>query len=309
ITDKVTIRDATYTVGSGLSVTAESSNQVDLTSMTAYPTPAQTTRLQAALTPLSFPLTDQGNGLASGTMIVDAGLEEQPAFKVVVKSSGGGVAAEVDVGVSGPLTTGGPLEGVIAIAGLDQTVNSAGQPVFLDGSDSLGPLGLLYTWSHDDTSGLITLTDPNSAQTDFIAPPEDPPLPGGELVVNFTLTVSDGTNSHSDTMTVTLVQQAALPVDTCVVSEALYRSDKERWIVAGGCNLAEEQVIEVWLGNDTEKMLLIGKATVDAAGLWDIDTGNRGATENGSVPDPTIHTKIHVISSRGFESILNFDLK
>lgn len=310
ITDKVTIRDATYTIGSGLSVTAESSNQVDLTSMTAYPTQAQTTKIQAALTPLSFPLTDQGNGLASGIMIVDEGLEEQPAFNVVVKSSGGGgVSAEADVNVSGPLSTGGPLDGVVAIAGLDQTVNAKGQTVFLDGSYSLGLVDLSYIWTHDDTSGLITLTDPNSAQTEFLAPPEDPPLPGGILVVNFTLTVSDGVNSNSNTMTVTMVQKSALPVDTCVVTQAFYRENKERWVVEGGCDMAENQVIEVWLGNDTEKMLLIGKTVVDASGLWLIDTGNGGAADEGSIPDPTIHTKIHVISSRGFESILSFDLK
>lgn len=308
ITDEVMIRDTTYTIGSGLNVTAESSNQADLTSMTAYLIEAQEVRTDGVVTPPSFPLIDQGNGLATGGTTVVTGLEEQPAFKVMVKSGGGGIT-EAKVAVAGSTTTGGAMGGVLAIAGADLTVTANGQTVILNGSDSLGPLNLSYLWSHDDPSGRITLINPNSSQTSFVTPSEDPPLPGGKLVVNFTLTVSDGVNTDPDTMTVTMIQPASLPVDTCLVTQALYRSDKERWVVEGNCDLAAGQTIEVWLGNEINtKRVLIGKTLVDEVGLWAVDRGNRSATEDGSVPGPD-DTRIHVISSRGFEIIRAFTIE
>ncbi|MFQ5588631.1 MAG: hypothetical protein ACE5F7_07310 [Nitrospiria bacterium] len=307
ITDEVTIRDATFVVGEGLTVTAESSNQVDPAEITAYFTKAQEPRTISE--PPGFMLNDQGSGIASGVTTIAPGLVEQPGYKVLVKSKGGGTE-EANVVISGTPTTGGALQGVLAISGPDRTVTSNGQTVILNGSNSLGPLDLSYLWTHDDTSGRIMLMNPNTSQASFVTPSETPPLPDGKLIVNFTLTVSDGVVSHSDTMTMAMLQPTVMPVDTCLNISASYRSDKERWVVIGSCDLGENQAIEAWLGNEINpKMKLIGKTLVDEVGFWAIDPGNKSATANGSVPDPAVHTKVHVVSSRGFQGSVGFTMR
>jgi len=101
-----------------------------------------------------------------------------------------------------------------ANAGADQTVNE-GDTVTLTGLGSSDPeaQGLTYTWVQ--TSGpAVTLSDPHAAQPTFTAP--EGPLPSAQpgfaandapapAVLQFSLTVSDGTNTSSvDTVTITV---------------------------------------------------------------------------------------------------------
>jgi len=304
VSDELTIKEATYIVGSGLNVAVQSSNLIDPARIRVY-------LLVGQADPLVFDLSDQGGGLATGLHVLPAGTsEEQPPMKIRVESSYGGIA-ESDVTVLGAPTSGGLIKGILAIAGPDRNVIADGKTVVLNGSDSLGPIALSYTWTHDDVSGAISIDNPNSAQIGFATPSNL--IPGGKLSVKFTLTVSDGVNSDSDVVTVNMVQPAALPVDTCHVFGATYRDNREKWIVEGDCDLADNQIISVWLGNeashfDTANMILIGQSRVNEAGFWAVAPGNRSATENGSVPTPA-HTRVYVISERGSRVSIPFTIR
>ena len=88
-------------------------------------------------------------------------------------------------------------------AGDDQTV-AEGQTVTLDGTASDGDPEdtLTYRWTHDSSLS-ITLSDAAGLSTTFTAPQIDTPT-----TVTFTLTVSDGTASSSDSLDVTITAAA-----------------------------------------------------------------------------------------------------
>lgn len=93
----------------------------------------------------------------------------------------------------------------VANAGPDQVVQSGAQ-ITLDGSASSDPNGdtLAYHWSAPTG---ITLSDATAVQPNFTAPS---PAPGGsDQLLSFTLTVDDGTDTHQDTVDVTVMTQVA----------------------------------------------------------------------------------------------------
>ena len=88
-----------------------------------------------------------------------------------------------------------------ADAGADQTV-TAGTTVTLDGSGSSDPdTGdtLTYSWVHTSGTPSVTLTGPTTASPTFTAPTVT-----ASTSLVFTLTVSDGTASATDTVTITV---------------------------------------------------------------------------------------------------------
>jgi hypothetical protein len=147
------------------------------------------------------------------------------------------------------------------------------------------------------------------------------------------LTISDGVNSATAPVTVTMVQPSTLAVDTCTITQEgdpgpdplhlpggpRYRVNREKWSVAGSCDLANNQLISVYLGSDIapDPLRLIGTTRVDALGNWSVGTGNRTAIEGVTIPEfdpeqrdpktplsPT--TKVHIISEQGARASSDF---
>ena len=93
----------------------------------------------------------------------------------------------------------GTAHAPLADAGPDQPVNG-GDRVVLDGSGSTDPDGTTLTSSWVQTGGTpVTLLDANTASPSFTAP-----LLGSEEILTFQLTVSDGTDSALDIVSITV---------------------------------------------------------------------------------------------------------
>jgi MYXO-CTERM domain-containing protein len=104
-----------------------------------------------------------------------------------------------------------PNSAPVANAGPDQTVDE-GTAVMLDGRGSSDPdagTTLTYTWTQTGGTPTVTLAGANSAQPTFTAPNVT-----ADTQLTFTLTVSDGSLSHSDTVVITVrnVVQNRAPV-------------------------------------------------------------------------------------------------
>ncbi|MGI0026383.1 MAG: PKD domain-containing protein [Nitrosopumilaceae archaeon] len=97
-------------------------------------------------------------------------------------------------------------EFVAANAGFDQTVPMLSQ-VTLDGSKSVGK-NLIYSWTQTAGSQ-VTLLDSFSPHPSFTAPNDVPK--GGQEVLEFTLTVSNGLGQDSSKVKITVINPAEPP--------------------------------------------------------------------------------------------------
>lgn len=120
-----------------------------------------------------------------------------PATVTVTSAAGGAVTVAVVI-EGGPLTP----NPVAANAGADQTV-LIGAQVTLDGTGSTGPIAT-YQWTQ--VSGTpVVLTGADTATPSFTAP-------GTAGTLAFSLTVTGASGSASDTVSVTVVESAPVPV-------------------------------------------------------------------------------------------------
>ena len=160
-----------------------------------------------------------GNAFPTDASHTITGLDENEAYKVIVRARYGGSAGawsgEITITVAGSANSSPTAD-----AGTTQTIQE-GNAVTLNGTAS-DPDGdqLTYSWSHDSALE-ISLADAGSLSPTFTAPQVD-----ANTTVTFTLTADDGTDTHSDTVTVTIQDiqaddspTSSLPPTTPVVLE------------------------------------------------------------------------------------------
>ncbi|HIE64207.1 MAG: hypothetical protein ABGX83_01745 [Nitrospira sp.] len=291
----------------GLEMSVQSSNYVDPVTIKA--TMGTSNQVAQGLFSTLVVMADQGGGLAESTYLSSAG--EDPATHVVFDSSNGGNAVS-KVGVDTEETSGLPIDGVHAVITRGYNILTGGIVVDINGGNSIGPGALTYVWSHDNPigSGVVIGSDLSQPNLTMTSPETLPVSYAGELVLNFTLTVTDATDvistSNAATVQVVITEPATLPVDNCPIVRALYDSHKEKWEVAGSCNLTDNQDIRVYPGTvaGPDLTILIGEFWVEAGGLWDVSPGNGTADMGTTLAGETLsgacaYDKVWAISERG----------
>ena len=150
------------------------------------------------------------------TVLVTGDTTDEPDETVVVSLSGAANAAISTVSGTGTITNddatpamGGPS----ADAGDEQTV-AEGVVVTLDGSRCTGPSGqpgaaLSYAWAQTAGSPAVTLTGADTVRPSFTAPQV-----AAATTLTFTLTVTAGGVSASDTVRVTVTDEPPRRVDS-----------------------------------------------------------------------------------------------
>ena len=196
VTDQivVTVTDnAPPTVNAGVDLTVDEGDNVTLTG-TASDSDTEATLTYAWTHDSSLPITLTGDEALS-TSFTAPEVDSETAITFTLTVSDGtndGVTDQIVVTVTdnAPPTVN---------AGVDLTVDE-GDNVTLTGtaSDSDTEATLTYAWTHD-SSLPITLTGDEALSTSFTAPEVD-----SETAITFTLTVSDGTASTADTVSVTV---------------------------------------------------------------------------------------------------------
>ena len=150
---------------------------------------------------LAITLTDGANALTPSFTAPNVPEDTAVEFTLSVSDGTAPVSDTVDVTITDSANSPPAVN-----AGDDQTV-AEGSTVNLDGTAMDADLEdtLTYSWSHNSTLA-ITLTDGGALTPSFAAPnvPED-------TTVEFTLSVSDGTASVSDTVDVTITDSANSP--------------------------------------------------------------------------------------------------
>ncbi len=241
--------------------------------------------------------------------------EAHPAKKErVVFDSSHGRSAESKVSVDTLETRGLPIDGVHAVISRGYNILTGGILVELNGGNSIGPGALTYVWSHDNPigSGVVIGSDLSQPNLTMTSPETLPVSYAGELVLNFTLTVTDATGvipallPDAATVQVIITEPSALPVDDCPIVRAMYDAHKEKWKVDGTCNLSDNQNIRVYPGTvvGPDLTILIGEFWVEAGGLWDVSPGNGTADMGTTLAGETLsgacaYDKVWAISERG----------
>ena len=210
------------------------------------------------------PVYGMGTGGDSGSFELDGSnlvLKVAPAkgtYTVTVTSTGGFGSSNsktFDVSVTS-FNTPPSVD-----AGADRTV-AEGSTVALNGTATDQNAGdtLTYLWSHNSTLP-ITLADQNAVDTAFAAPNVAADIP-----VTFTLTVSDGTATVSDTFTLTIADSAnAPPAVDAGADRTVQEGDTVTLDGTASDADAEDTLTYLWSHNSTLPITLADQNAVDTA--------------------------------------------
>ena len=139
-----------------------------------------------------------GNAFLTGPSRTIADLEEGETYKVMVRARYGGSSGDWsgEITITVARSANNPPT---ADAGTAQAVQE-GDTVTLNGTASdQDDDQLTYSWSHDSA------LDISLANADSLSPAFTAPQVSANTTVTFTLTADDGTDTHSDTVTVTIL--------------------------------------------------------------------------------------------------------
>ncbi len=300
ITDEVIITQSLLDTSSGmLQVTAQSSNRIDPASL-AIDSAASDQPLAGSFSATGF------FGIAEGSFPIGTTttIGVPPQHLGVVSLEGGSAVRAVEV--VGRVTNGGLVALLAANAGPDQSV-LAGTIVEFSGVDSAGQIAT-YQWT---TTSTLPLSCINASCSRISVPTPVDNQGLDKLVADFTLTVFDGVSatgaSSVDSAQLTVTNPVVQVSDLCTIASAQYRSKKEHWRVSGASDVADNQLIEVYVGSiafDTLTSRQLGSTRVDALGAWDLRTPRDSAVDAGQ--EPGTDTLVWIQSERGCQESSTF---
>ena len=200
--------------------------------------------------------TSQENWEAGEALVVQARLYSCSSDQAPIKYFIDNVSIET-TSTTATIHFPGPVEGLVANAGSDQTVD-AGSQVSLDGSGSINTNGDVAAYFWEQTSGVaVNLDDEESISPSFTAPNESTTL-------NFDLTVYDlDGNESTDSVTITVIASAG----TLTISEIQGESDSSPYM---GQVVTSSGIVT----GTAEFGFFIQDAYGPWNGIWIVDFGN-----------------------------------
>tara|TARA_Y100001954_G_scaffold59683_1_gene64673 strand:- start:2135 stop:3808 length:1674 start_codon:yes stop_codon:yes gene_type:complete len=200
--------------------------------------------------------TSQENWEAGEALVVQARLYSCSSDQAPIKYFIDNVSIET-TSTTATIHFPGPVEGLVANAGSDQTVD-AGSQVSLDGSGSINTNGDVAAYFWEQTSGVaVNLDDEESMSPSFTAPNESTTL-------NFDLTVYDlDGNESTDSVTITVIASAG----TLTISEIQGESDSSPYM---GQVVTSSGIVT----GTAEFGFFIQDAYGPWNGIWIVDFGN-----------------------------------
>lgn len=270
----VTVQSATYDLGGQLQVQARSSDQ-----LSTSPLP-----LAGLGIPAGTELQPVGNGRFEGTAAV--GLT--PPARIDV--GGLAVRRSARVVVRGA-NDGGTLLPIVANAGPDQNVTT-GDVVSLSGAATVGDGPRNYVWSQlTGTPVVLTPSATDPAVATFVAPPVTNGADDGTEILTFQLSVNGTSN---DSVAVTVLDPAAVPVDEVRFTRVLYDVARRQWRIFGRVNLVRNQRVFLYIGAvdpaadpaSWDRSRPIATVITDGAGSFNYEPGRISASGT-AIPLPT----------------------
>lgn len=281
---------ANQDVSGGATVTLDGTNSSDPEGDTlSY----SWTQVSGPAVTLSDPDIAQPTFVAPAATGADQLLEFQ--LEVRDRTAGGGpisaqqlAASQIDTVTIRVLANRGP----VADAGADQGPIDAGQTVTLDGTGSTDPDGDTLTYSWVQTGGpSVTLDDASAAQPTFTAPQANG-------TVTFELTVSDGTISATDSVSIEV-----RAVGTITIIQQITGTDTEVALTSNLAALTTTLTTVNGVAEVTAQSVPVGTYTVTAADLSAAGIAVTDITCSDSDSTGTVSTRTATIELAAGEDV------
>ena len=198
------------------------------------------------------------------------------------------------------ITVTGANDAPTADAGANKTV-AEGASVTLDGTDSSDPdasTTLTYAWARKsgETDNAVTLTNADTASASFTAPDDIV----ADATLTFVLTVSDGTASDTDEVTITVTGANAAATFGGDLTGEVTEDDDTKDEATGTVSVTDSDGANT-VQAQTDKAGTYGTFSIKANGEWKYELDNSKAATNALAAGATEDDAFPIASADGTE--------
>ena len=196
------------------------------------------------------------------------------------------------------ITVTGANDAPTANAGADATVIE-GASVTLDGTDSTDPdtgTTLTYSWARKagETDNAVTLTNANTASASFTAPSDI----AADATLTFVLTVSDGTESDTDEVVITVTGTNAAATFGGTLTGAVTEDDDSKDEASGTVTVTDSDGADT-VQAQTNKAGTYGIFSIKTNGEWEYELDNSKTATNALAAGATAEDEFTIAAADG----------